>query len=122
MKSSVLASVFATGAVAQSGAWQQCGGAGWQGSTDCVPGYHCVYQNEWYSQCVPDTASTTLQTSTTSRPSTTSTAPPSSTTSPSKGKLKWLGSNESGAEFGEGTYPGLWGKHFIFPSTSAIQV
>ncbi|KAL2180648.1 endo-1,4-beta-glucanase precursor [Thermothelomyces heterothallicus CBS 202.75] len=121
MKSSILASVFATGAVAQSGPWQQCGGIGWQGSTDCVSGYHCVYQNDWYSQCVPGAASTTLQTSTTSRPTATSTTPPSSTTSPSKGKLKWLGSNESGAEFGEGNYPGIWGKHFIFPSTSAIQ-
>jgi len=122
MKSAILASVFATGAVAQSGAWGQCGGNGWSGSTSCVSGYHCVYSNDWYSQCLPGAASTTLKTSTTSKPpSQTSSAPPSTSTAPSKGKLKWVGSNESGGEFGDGKYPGIWGKDFIFPSTSAIQ-
>lgn len=119
MKSSVLAGIFATGAAAQSGPWAQCGGNGFGGSTSCVSGYHCVYQNDWYSQCLPGAAATTMKTSTTSS------APPAATSSspaPSKGKFKWFGVNQSGAEFGEGTLPGLWGKHFIFPSTSSIQV
>ncbi|KAG8969939.1 hypothetical protein FRC05_000790 [Tulasnella sp. 425] len=32
----------------------QCGGQGWTGGTVCVSGYTCVYQNDWYSQCVPN--------------------------------------------------------------------
>jgi endoglucanase len=35
--------------------------------------------------------------------------------------LRWLGVNQSGAEFGEKIYPGTWGKEFIFPSKNAIQ-
>ncbi|KAL2017731.1 hypothetical protein VTK56DRAFT_1701 [Thermocarpiscus australiensis] len=113
MKSAVLACVFAAGAVAQSGPWQQCGGLNFQGSTSCVSGYHCVYVNDWYSQCQPGAASTTLRTSTTS-------SAPGSPTSP-PGKFKWFGVNQSGAEFGQGIYPGRWGTEFIFPSTSSIQ-
>ncbi|KAH6854106.1 glycoside hydrolase superfamily [Chaetomium sp. MPI-CAGE-AT-0009] len=122
MKSSILASIFATGAVAQSGAYGQCGGNGWQGSTTCVSGYSCVYQNDWYSQCLPGGgASTTLKTSTTARPSATTSAAPSTSTSPNTGKFKWFGINQSCAEFGHDTLPGLWGKHFTFPSSATIQ-
>lgn len=122
MKSSILAGIFATGAVAQSGAWGQCGGNGWQGATTCVSGYHCAYQNDWYSQCLPGDASTTLKTSTTTaKPSATSSAPPTTSSSPAKGKFKWFGINQSCAEFGTPTYPGTWGKHFTFPSTASIQ-
>ena len=124
MKSSILAGAFATGAIAQSGPWGQCGGNGFQGSTSCVSGYQCVYQNDWYSQCLPGTAavSTTLKTSTTAKPSATSSSAPATSSSPSNGKFKWFGVNQAGGEFGEGNYPGIWGKHFTFPSTSAIQV
>lgn len=130
MKSSVLVGAFATGAFAQSGAWQQCGGTGFQGSTSCVAGYHCAYLNEWYSQCTPGAESATLKTSTTAAvPSSTTSAAPGSTSSSSPGsgsgsggKLKWLGINQSCAEFGQGTYPGTWGKEFTFPSASSIEV
>ncbi|KAG7287158.1 hypothetical protein NEMBOFW57_006663 [Staphylotrichum longicolle] len=147
----------ATSSVAQIGPWGQCGGSGYSGSTVCVSGYKCVYSNDWFSQCVPGDAttatSTTLKTSTTSAipstsatstddeaceatstdeatsvtsvtptTSTTSSAPASTTsTTPSKGKFKWFGINQSCAEFGQGTYPGTWGTHFTFPSTSSIQ-
>jgi endoglucanase len=115
MKSSLLAGIFAAGAAAQSGAWAQCGGIGFTGSTSCVSGYKCVYSNDWYSQCVPGTAATTLKTTTTS-------APPTSTSSSSNKKFKWFGINQSCGEFGQGIYPGTWGKEFTFPSTSSIQV
>jgi endoglucanase len=121
MKHSVLASLFATGALAQGGAWQQCGGVGFSGSTSCVSGYTCVYLNDWYSQCQPQP--TTLRTTTTpGATSTTRSAPAATSTTPAKGKFKWFGINQSCAEFGKGEYPGLWGKHFTFPSTSSIQV
>ncbi|KAK4129059.1 glycoside hydrolase family 5 protein [Parathielavia appendiculata] len=118
MKSTVVAGLFATGAVAQGGPWSQCGGNNWQGATTCVSGYTCVYVNDWYHQCQPGAGpTTTLRTSTTK---TTSTAGATST-SPSRGKFKWFGVNHSSAEFGKGIFPGTWGKDFIFPSTSSIQ-
>lgn len=32
----------------------QCGGAKWKGSTQCSPGFVCVENNEYYSQCSPE--------------------------------------------------------------------
>ncbi|KAG6355997.1 hypothetical protein INS49_015382 [Diaporthe citri] len=37
------------------------------------------------------------------------------------GGLKFLGTSESGAEFGEKNWPGAYGTDYIFPDTSAIQ-
>lgn len=125
MKSAFFASIFATGALAQGGAWAQCGGNNWQGSTSCVSGYSCVFVNEWYSQCQPGAAPTTLKTTKSkTQPSATSSSTPSSSPSstPSKGKFKWFGVNQSGAEFGKDIYPGKWGTEFTFPSNSALQV
>jgi hypothetical protein len=34
-------------------AYQQCGGIGWAGPTQCVSGYTCVKGNDYYYQCVP---------------------------------------------------------------------
>ncbi|KAF2835106.1 carbohydrate-binding module family 1 protein [Patellaria atrata CBS 101060] len=31
--------------------WDQCGGQGYNGPTECVTGTVCTRQNEWYSQC-----------------------------------------------------------------------
>ncbi|KAL2148458.1 hypothetical protein VTH82DRAFT_2378 [Thermothelomyces myriococcoides] len=64
-------------------AWAQCGGSGWQGPTCCASGSTCVAQNEWYSQCIPDsqvtststTQGTTSTTSTITTPTTTTTPP-----------------------------------------------
>ncbi|KAF4889581.1 4-O-methyl-glucuronoyl methylesterase [Colletotrichum fructicola] len=81
--------VLSAHAVAQQGAWAQCGGIGHTGGTTCITGYYCRYTNDWYSQCVPGSPpltsspapqppSTTLQTSTASTGSpvtSTSTAP-----------------------------------------------
>ena len=36
-------------------------------------------------------------------------------------KLKWFGINESGAEFGEGVVPGLYGKHYIWYDLGTID-
>jgi len=48
-------------------------------------------------------------------------AAPSTSTSAAAG-FKWFGVSESCAEFGQGKYPGLWGKDFTFPAISAIDV
>jgi endoglucanase len=97
MKTLILFGAYAGGVVSQSAAWAQCGGQGWTGATTCVSGYTCVYENAYYSQCQPGSATTstatTLSTSTTKTSSTMSTSTPAST-----GSFKWFGVDESGAE------------------------
>lgn len=122
----ILAGAFIGRALAQSSAWGQCGGTGWTGATACVSGYTCTYSTIYYSQCLPGTAATTLTTSTTSKASSSTSAVVTSalaTTTGSAGTgFKWLGVDESGAEFGTGIYPGTWGKDFTFPADSSLQV
>jgi endoglucanase len=113
MRSFLAASALVGGALAQSGAWGQCGGIGYNGPTTCVSGYSCVYSNDWYSQCLPGSEPSNPDPTTTSGGSTPTSAP---------GKFKFLGSNEAGGEFGDGIFPGTWGKDFTFPDNNAIQV
>lgn len=127
MRYLVALTMFAAGVLAQSGAYGQCGGTGWTGATTCVSGYVCTYSSEYYSQCLPGTAttsaaSTTLATSTTPGVSSTAKTSSAAATATSTGKFKWFGVDESGAEFGTGTYPGTWGIDFIFPDNSSLQV
>ncbi|TBU33420.1 endo-1,4-beta-xylanase C precursor [Dichomitus squalens] len=70
---SVLAALvpFAFG---QSAEWGQCGGIGWTGATTCVSGTTCTVLNDYYSQCLPGTATTAPST-----PTSTSVVTPSST-------------------------------------------
>ncbi|KAI5917998.1 carbohydrate-binding module family 1 protein [Camillea tinctor] len=42
----------ATTSAAGQAHYAQCGGIGWTGSTACVSGYTCTYQNDYYSQCL----------------------------------------------------------------------
>ncbi|KAM0350716.1 hypothetical protein ACHAPU_003211 [Fusarium lateritium] len=112
----VFALSFLTGlAAAQSQAWAQCGGQSWTGPKTCVSGYKCTVVNDWYSQCIPGTeAPTTTLKTTTTQGGTSPTGTPD-------GKFLYVGVNEAGGEFGEGTLPGVWGKHFIFPDPAAID-
>jgi len=75
MKFSRIASASAAiaAASAQQVEFGQCGGENWTGPTTCVAGNVCVFQNDFYSQCLQGTASsgtttvaptTTLATST----------------------------------------------------------
>ncbi|KAJ3570962.1 hypothetical protein NP233_g4061 [Leucocoprinus birnbaumii] len=69
-------------AAAVAPVWGQCGGQGWTGDTVCADGSACVFQNPWYSQCLPGATTappSTTTTSTTSSAPTTS-APPSTVT------------------------------------------
>lgn len=62
-------------ALAQQGAYAQCGGEAWTGATTCVSGYTCVYSNAWYSQCIPaSSVSTATGTATATSSSATATA------------------------------------------------
>ncbi|TFY74778.1 hypothetical protein EWM64_g9234 [Hericium alpestre] len=60
---------------AQSPVWGQCGGIGWSGATTCVAGSVCTYSNDYYSQCLPVTTSSTSE----APPPPTSTVLPTST-------------------------------------------
>ncbi|KAH7239836.1 glycoside hydrolase superfamily [Fusarium solani] len=106
-------------ALAQNGAWQQCGGQNWSGSTTCISGYTCSFINDYYSQCVPGSnpnpPSTTL--STVTQPS----SSPTNNPNPGTGKFAWVGTNEAGGEFGENNLPGTLGKDYTFPDTAAID-
>lgn len=37
------------------------------------------------------------------------------------GKMQWVGVNESGPEFGDGKFPGLYGKDYIWPTLSTYD-
>ncbi|KAJ4415279.1 hypothetical protein N0V82_007441 [Gnomoniopsis sp. IMI 355080] len=70
-------------------------------------------------------AAATSNPATSSSAATTSSAAPSSASSSSSSSsasgFKFFGASESGAEFGTGAIPGVYGTDFIFPDTSAIQ-
>lgn len=46
-------------AVAQQSAWGQPDGSGWKRQASRMSDYYCSEQNEYYSQCIPDSMSTT---------------------------------------------------------------
>ncbi|KAF3904214.1 Endoglucanase [Orbilia brochopaga] len=72
-------------ASAQQSMWGQCGGIGWTGPTNCVPGAACSTLNPYYAQCLsggPTAATTTAsRTTTTSSRTTTTTSRTTTTTS-----------------------------------------
>jgi len=66
---------------AQSAIYQQCGGIGWTGATTCVSGSTCTVLNDYYSQCLPGAASSTVASSSSSHSSSSSSSTGSSTSS-----------------------------------------
>ncbi|KAG8913733.1 hypothetical protein FRC02_005328, partial [Tulasnella sp. 418] len=92
MKSSVILSALALAVPAVMATvpiYYQCGGSGYTGETECDPGLDCVFQNEWYSQCLPGSGnpapsstkatSSTKAASSSTKTSSSSTKPTSST-------------------------------------------
>ncbi|KAF7378392.1 Glycoside hydrolase family 5 protein [Mycena sanguinolenta] len=69
-RQALLLAILGVPALASVPEWGQCGGTGWTGETDCAAGLACVEQNEWYSQCLPGTATTTTSPTTVSTTST----------------------------------------------------
>lgn len=118
---------FASEAFAVVPVWGQCGGNGYSGETTCASGSTCVKSNDWYSQCLPGSNVPT----TTATPTTVVTTKTTTTTSPTSGssngscsnrtKFKYFGVNESGAEFGDGKWPGVLGTDYTWPSPSSID-
>jgi len=56
LRKAVTAVTLIAAAAAQSPAYGQCGGQGWNGATTCVAGYTCIVSNPYYSQCLPGSA------------------------------------------------------------------
>ncbi|KAK6538471.1 hypothetical protein TWF694_010054 [Orbilia ellipsospora] len=132
---------------AQQTLYGQCGGIGWTGATSCTSGNSCQVLNPYYSQCLPGGAATTttkttttaskttttsvktttkstttsVKTTTTTTKTTTTKATTSSTPSPTSKKFKFVGVNESSAEFGQNSIPGTLGKDYTWPSPSSID-
>lgn len=73
--------------------WGQCGGIGWTGQTTCVSGMVCTVLNDYYSQCLLETATSTTVSSTSHTTSTTAT----STTVPAPSPSGFV--TTSGTEF-----------------------
>ncbi|KAI0374349.1 beta-glucosidase [Pilatotrama ljubarskyi] len=75
-------------ALAQQAVYQQCGGIGWTGATTCVSGAVCTKLNDYYSQCLPGSASsappTTSAPSSPTSPTSTGTAPTSTGSAPAQ--------------------------------------
>ncbi|KAJ7206937.1 carbohydrate-binding module family 1 protein/Glycoside hydrolase family 5 protein [Mycena haematopus] len=104
-----LLALAASSVQGQAVTYSQCGGIGYTGPTACVAGDVCTVLNDYYSQCLPGTATTTA---TSSAPATTPTTPPTSTTSstgpsstcgaaaPGSGTLQLVGVNIAGFDFG----------------------
>ncbi|KAK6515841.1 hypothetical protein TWF281_004432 [Arthrobotrys megalospora] len=93
------------GVKAQGGAWSQCGGIGWSGTTTCVSGYTCTVLNPYYSQCLPGSASSSTTTttarttpaisSTTTRTTTSTTTSTQPSSSPTSGIKYWFSFGDS---------------------------
>ncbi|ROV95607.1 hypothetical protein VSDG_05279 [Cytospora chrysosperma] len=106
MKSFIVSTACIAGALAQRAAYAQCGGQSWTGETTCVSGGTSleVPRTTPTTATSPDTASST-----------------SSVAATSAAGFKWIGVDQSGAEFGTGKYPGTWGVDYIFPENSSLQ-
>ncbi|KAJ8697229.1 hypothetical protein PTI98_007027 [Pleurotus ostreatus] len=75
--------VLAPVALAQQTVWGQCGGIGWTGPTTCASGNECIKQNDWYSQCLPSTATPSSSSSAVVSSSSTTSSSSSTTSSSS---------------------------------------
>ncbi|KAK7053644.1 beta-xylanase [Favolaschia claudopus] len=103
-------------ALGQSAVWGQCGGSGWTGPTTCVQGSACTFQNDFYSQCLPDgTATTTSNGSggSAALPTGTSTAK-SNTVAKSLGGKKYFGSATDNPELSDSTYVATLSDNTLF--------
>nr|CDJ79817.1 endocellulase precursor [Leucoagaricus gongylophorus] len=116
------AALFISTAKGSQPLYAQCGGIGWNGDITCVSGSVCTKLNDYYSQCLPGTPSTTSNpgggTTTTSAPNGGSTDALCSAT---RTKFTYFGVNQSGAEFGDGKIPGVLGTDYTWPSPTSID-
>ncbi|KAH8149693.1 uncharacterized protein LAJ45_06324 [Morchella importuna] len=98
------AAVLATAVNGQAALWGQCGGVTWTGTTTCVSGATCTKINDYYSQCIAGTATTTaVASSTTSTAASASSSPGLNTLAVAKGKT-YFGSATDNGELSDAAY------------------
>lgn len=92
------------------------GGIGWTGSTTCQSGLTCVYQNDWYSQCLVSSSSSAATTSTTTRTTTTTTS--------AAGRVPtvFLCGDSTMAENGGGSGTQGWGHYLQYSFATSVAV
>jgi hypothetical protein len=88
------------------------GGQGWTGGTTCASGWTCVYQSEWYSQCLQSTAGT----------STTTIKTVATTTSPAHVPTVYLCGDSTMAKNGGGSGTEGWGQYLQYSFSNAAAV
>jgi lysophospholipase L1-like esterase len=101
-------------------AWGQCGGSTFNGDNCCVSGYYCKYYNQWFSQCIPGTTTTTSRVRTAGAATTTirrTTTTQASTQTQNQAAVKpntiFIAGDSTADEYGanNGKTNG-WGKYF----------
>ncbi|KAG8946400.1 hypothetical protein FRC04_011846 [Tulasnella sp. 424] len=108
----VILAVFGVrSALAVVAEYAQCGGLSYTGDTTCASGLTCVYQNDWYYQCLKSTATGTTTTAKTTTTSTKTTTTTGSTSTGSSGAGTPVG-------FATGTTGGAGGPT-VTPTTQA---
>ncbi|KAJ7027014.1 endo-1,4-beta-xylanase A precursor [Mycena alexandri] len=103
-------------AIAQSTVFGQCGGEGWAGPQTCTPDSVCVFQNPFYSQCLPNGSATTTAVTTTTGgalPTGTSTAK-ANTVAKTLGGKKYFGSATDNPELTDTAYVATLSDNTLF--------
>ncbi|KAJ7690042.1 glycoside hydrolase superfamily [Mycena olivaceomarginata] len=91
------------------------GGSGWTGPTTCVQGSVCTFQNDFYSQCLPDgTATTTTGSGTTAALPTGTSTVKSNTVAKSLGKKLYFGSATDNPELTDAAYVATLSDNTLF--------
>ncbi|KAL2816095.1 SGNH hydrolase-type esterase domain-containing protein [Aspergillus granulosus] len=119
MKTHILALAIAGTVAGQLPPWAQCGGIGYIGTTVCAAGYSCMFQNDYYSQCRPETSGSLSSSTTFSTRTSSMTTPPTPTSTETEGSapVQYLGRVNPATK--ELTWPGT-GVAFTFRGSSAV--
>ncbi|KIO19215.1 polysaccharide lyase family 1 protein [Tulasnella calospora MUT 4182] len=96
----------------------QCGGSGWTGDTTCDSGLTCVYQNDWYYQCLKSSSTATTTTSKTTTTTTKITTTTTKTTTTATSSSTGTSAKGTPVGFGAGTTGGAGGVT-VTPTTQA---
>lgn len=105
----ILFQILFTSALALASPYAQRGGKDCNDAATCAAGSECAYENEHDSHASPTTTSAKVSGG-------------FLRSSRRSASFKWLGLDESVAEFGSGKYPGTYGVDFRFPDENTIGV
>lgn len=105
----ILAQILFTGALVLASPYTKCVGNDCNDAATCATGSGCTIENEHHRQGFPIGTDSKVSRGSLRR-------------SKRSASFKWLGLDESVAEFGSGKYPGTYGVDFRFPDENTIGV